>query len=46
MTDPFNPDQPAVPEYEPGQADPEPMGEPDMLPDATPIEMPDNTQFG
>ena len=46
MTDPFNPDQPSLPEYEPGRGDPEPSGEPDMLPDATPQEMPDTGPMG
>ena len=41
MTDPFNPDQPSVPEYEPGQSDPEPSGEPDMIPGGVPEELPD-----
>lgn len=41
MTDPFNPDQPDVPDYEPGRGDPEPSYEPEMLPDATPVEMPE-----
>jgi hypothetical protein len=39
MTDPFNPDQPSVPEYEPGQSDPEPSGEPDMIPGGVPEEL-------
>ena len=41
MTDPFNPDQPSTPDYEPGRGDPEPYGEPDMIPGGTPEEMPD-----
>lgn len=41
MTDPFNPDQPFVPEYEPGGADPEPSS-PDIMPDPTPVEVPDS----
>lgn len=46
MTDPFNPDLPDVPEYEPGGADPLPSPEPDMLPDSTPQEMPETGPVG
>jgi hypothetical protein len=45
MTDPFNPDQPSVPDYEPGRGDPEPTYEPDMVPDSTPQEVPDPGTF-
>ena len=45
MTDPFNPDSPSGPEYEPGYGDPEPTNPigPEIPDTAPPIETPDGT---
>lgn len=40
MTDPFNPDQPTTPEYEPGGAEPMGVPTPDEAPQTTPLDLP------